>query len=193
MVESKRDQLLEAARDLARTHGLGALSVRSVAAAAGVGATTLRNYFPSQALLHQAVVSEFVTVTLADLDILDATRDPAERLFRCVAQFLPAAGAVEESLTGWFGHYRLAFGAEANTMVREVLTSGRVASRQALEGWLRVLAGEGRIRAEDVDAHVTRFLVTVDGLHLTMLAEPERVDLDAARDLLRSVVEDVLA
>ncbi|HEX7308213.1 TetR family transcriptional regulator [Lentzea sp.] len=193
MSVGKREQILRAAVDLAKAQGLAALSVRAVAAAAGVGATTLRNYFPSQTALHQAVAAELVTVTLEDGDIADASRPPAERLADRLDQFLPLPGQVETSLQGWLEYYRLSFGPEASTATAELLHSGRRASAEVLTRWLGVLAAEGRVAEDAVDDHVTRLLVVVDGIHLTMLTDPDRLDLDGAKRLLREHAKTLLS
>ncbi|GGP69483.1 TetR family transcriptional regulator C-terminal domain-containing protein [Saccharothrix coeruleofusca] len=185
MSAGKREQILRAAVELAKAEGLAALSVRAVAAAAGVGATTLRNYFPSQALLHQAVASEIVTFTLDDRHIADASRSPAERLAECLEQFLPLPDQVEAALHGWLEYYRLSYGPEASEGARELLLSGRQASATVLTRWLGVLAAEGHIPDDAVDDRVTELLVMIDGVHLTMLVDPERLDLDGAKRLLR--------
>ncbi|ANZ41481.1 hypothetical protein BBK82_41530 [Lentzea guizhouensis] len=193
MSVGKRDQILRTAVELAKAEGLTALSVRSVAAAAGVGATTLRNYFPSQALLHEAVAAEIVTFTLEDRHIADASRPPVERLAECLEQFLPLPGQVETSLHGWLEYYRLSFGPEASTATKELLLSGRRASVQVLTRWLEVLAAEGHLADDAVDDRVTGLLVVVDGIHLTMLTDPERLDLDKAKRLLREQATTLLS
>jgi AcrR family transcriptional regulator len=121
--QSRREEILAAAVGLACEQGVGALSVRSVAAAAGVGATTLRHYFPSQVDLYRAVASQLVTNVLGDLDIADDSRDPAARLYDCLAQFVPQSDEEVRALTGWAELTRLALGGDAGVV--ELLESGR--------------------------------------------------------------------
>lgn len=187
MTSDKREQILRAAVDLARRDGLGALSVRSAAAAAGVGATTLRHYFPSQAQLFHAVAGEFVQVTLDDQDIADASLPAAERLTACVEQFLPHE-PVEDALRGWLEYYRLSFGPDATEGVRDLLLAGRRSAADVVERWLGVLVTEGHRVRGSVEEQATELLVLVDGLHLTMLTEPDRLDVAGARRLLHQHV-----
>ena len=56
MVGDRRGQIVDAAVAIARVEGLPGLSVRRVATAADVGASTLRHYFPTQRELHEAVI-----------------------------------------------------------------------------------------------------------------------------------------
>lgn len=188
MSESTRRRILEAAVELAREKGLGALSVRSAAAAAGVGATTLRNYFPTQALLHSAVAAEFVSVSLSDRRIADPSLPAGQRLAECLEQFLPSEQDPLAALEGWMEYYRLSFGPEAVAGVREMLVAGRRSSADALERWLLLLDGEGHGLRAGVAELTTMLLAFIDGLHLTMLTDPDRLDVPAAQRLLRSFV-----
>ncbi|MBY8861627.1 TetR/AcrR family transcriptional regulator [Nocardia sp. CA2R105] len=191
MNTSRREEILAAALRLTSEHGVGVLSVRSVASAAGVGASTLRHYFPSQADLYQAVASRVVTSVLSDLDIADDTRDPADRLYDCLVQFLPRPAEQIPALTSWAELVRAALGGDAG--VAQILAVGREASRAALHGWLDVLAGQGHIAAQDVAAHVVRVLTLVDGLNLDMFLFPDRVDAAAARTAMRWFADHIVS
>lgn len=187
VTKSRQEEILAAALRLTYEQGVGALSVRSVAAAAGVGATTLRHYFPSQADLYQAVASRLVTNVLSDLDITDDSRDPAARLYDCLAQFVPQPDEQTQALTGWAELHRLALGGDAGVV--EILKSGRRASKEALLRWFGVLADQGHAAPADIDAHVTRALTLIDGLNLDLSLFPDQVDPAAARTALRWFAE----
>ncbi|MFE4367125.1 TetR/AcrR family transcriptional regulator [Streptomyces sp. NPDC056835] len=190
---SRRDEIIEAALRLAKTEGIGALSVRAVANAAGIGPTTLRHYFPSQAELRQAVAVAVVSGSLDDLAIADDTREPVQRLYDCLLQFLPPSEDQEAVLGGWFELYRLALGPESLPAVRGLLESGHRTSAQVLQRWLGTLADQGHVVPDDVDTHATRALALIDGLHLNLLLSPERFDLEVAREALRWFAERVIA
>ncbi|QUQ65180.1 TetR/AcrR family transcriptional regulator [Kutzneria sp. CA-103260] len=190
MNNSRREEILAAARELAQEHGVGTLSVRSVAAAAGVGASTLRHYFPSQADLYQAVASELVANVLGDRDITDDSRDPAVRLYDCLVQFVPRSQEQARALTGWAELNRLALGGDAGVV--EILKSGRLASEEALRRWFGVLADQGLVTPDAIDGHVTHVLTLVDGFNLDLFLFPDRVDLAAARATLRWFAERVV-
>ncbi|WP_152364006.1 TetR/AcrR family transcriptional regulator [Microlunatus speluncae] len=188
MSESTRQRILQAAIELAREKGLGALSVRSAAAAAGVGPTTLRNYFPTQALLHSAVTAEFVSVSMSDRNIADSSLPAAQRLAECLEQFLPSKRDPMAALEGWMEYYRLSFGPDAAHGVRDVLVNGRRSSANAIERWLLLLREEGHSLPAVVTEQATMLLALIDGLHLAMLTEPERLDVPAAQQLLRTFI-----
>ncbi|QTV79795.1 TetR/AcrR family transcriptional regulator [Microbacterium sp. NIBRBAC000506063] len=87
----RRKQILAAARELAATGGLAAVSVRSVATRAGIGASTLRHYFPTQQELHDAVLGATFDANLRDLRIAETAVSAEDRLVECLWQFLPRA------------------------------------------------------------------------------------------------------
>ena len=182
---ARRDEILESALQLVQRDGIGALSVRGVAAAAGIGATTLRHHFPSQADLYQAVAVRLVGNTLDDLNIADDTVDPVERLSNCLLQFLPQPANQALALSGWFELYRLALGPDPVPAVHGILTSGHGSSAESLAGWFSTLSEQGHLAPGDISSHVTRALALIDGLHLNLLLDADRVDLDAARDAIR--------
>ncbi len=189
---SRRDEIVAAALGVVRERGLGALSVRSVAAAAGVGPTTLRHYFPTQAELHKEIAASLTAGVLDDLGIADAARDPTDRLAECLAQFLPPRAISAEALAGWSELYRLALGGAPNLGVVEIIGSARRASERALRRWLDVLADEGHVVRADIDAHVTRILALIDGIHLDLIVDPASIDLDEAEAAVRWLAEHVL-
>lgn len=178
---------------MARKSGYGALSVRGVAREAGVGATTLRHYFPTQAALHHALSTELVTSVLKDLAIEDDTEDPAVRLYDCLEQFLPEPSREISSRGHWFDLYRTALAPDAAPALKNVLRSAHGASTAAVRRWLMVLAGQGHVAEEDIDDHAAYVLAMINGLHLCAVIEPERFDLPRERRLLRWYVHQLLA
>ncbi|MDT8914968.1 TetR family transcriptional regulator [Amycolatopsis sp. PS_44_ISF1] len=179
---SGREELIQAALRRARDEGFGALSVRGVAREAGVGATTLRHYFPSQAALHHAVATALVTTVLDDLAIEDDTADPATRLYDCLDQFLPDRAAATES---WFDLYCTALAPDAAPSLRNVLHGAHAASATAVRRWLSILAAQGHLAGQDIDDQVAYVLAMINGMQLGMVVEPDRHDLSRDRRLLR--------
>jgi AcrR family transcriptional regulator len=79
--EATRAEILEAAWDLARDHGLAALSLRELAQMVGMRAPSLYNYFPSKDAIYDAMFAQGHEALL-DLDLgamaADPDVDPAE-------------------------------------------------------------------------------------------------------------------
>ncbi len=179
---------------LVRTSGFSALSVRGVAKEAGVGASTLRHHFPTQAHLHRVIATELVLGLVKDLTIDDDKLDPADRLFDCLLQFLPPPAQNEQAaaLNSWFELYRLSFGPDAAPAFRGVLTSAHEASTTVLHRWLKTLARQGHVQEDDIDDHAAYALAMINGLHLCMLVEPRRFDLSLEHRVLRHYVNSVV-
>jgi AcrR family transcriptional regulator len=190
-VVSTREKIVEACLKLVRTYGYKSLSVRSVATEAGVGASTLRHYFPTQADLHREVAHEVVLGRLPDLAIADDSVRPADRLYDCLVEFLPSEDPAERSamLLNWFELYQLTMPPDPAPAFRGVLESAHQASDAVLRRWLTILAGQGHLDEADVDVQAAHFLALINGFHLSMLVEPERFDLDLERRILRADVE----
>ncbi|WP_329058156.1 TetR family transcriptional regulator C-terminal domain-containing protein [Amycolatopsis sp. NBC_01480] len=178
-----REKIIEAALRLAAAEGLNSLSVRAVAAAAGVGATTLRHYFPTQAELHLVVATELARRPVDDLAIADDRRDPSDRLFECLAQLLPPGGR-RATVESWFELHRMSAPAIAESAQRSLA--------ERVRRWLTVLAGRGHLRPEDVDGYASSALALVNGLYLRALFQPGQADLDAAKNTIRWFAERVV-
>lgn len=83
-----RERVLEAARALFQAGGAAALSVRAIAARAGMPTMTLYGYFPSKTSIIRALWSEAFAPLFARLDAVEAAEaDPKARLHK-VAQAL---------------------------------------------------------------------------------------------------------
>lgn len=209
-----REDILAAAVAIARESGLPALSVRAVAARAGVGPTTLRHHFPSQAQLHAAVAGQIVPQLLPDLDIADSTRPAADRLFACLLQFLPPAAvhadpsadsSVAEQgamLRSWFAMYRAAMvstgaggGDAGGGGDLAVITSARGQSRAAIARWCLRLAEEGHLIGGQAQTVAARALAVVDGINLALLLDVDSTgaaDAEHGRETLRWFVDTVV-
>ncbi|MFJ9033750.1 TetR family transcriptional regulator [Streptomyces sp. NPDC102274] len=181
----KRQHILDVATRLAGTDGLRGLSVRSVAAAAGIGATTLRAYFPSQALLYRALAERLVSHVLSDDWIQDVSQAPADRLYASLRQFLPGAANRHSTLTVWFELLILALGPDANEEVLEMVLSGRDESVVIATRWFTLLAADGCALSDTPEVLAVRFVALVDGLHLSLLFDKGEGALDRAEDTLR--------
>ncbi|CDR10654.1 TetR family transcriptional regulator [Streptomyces iranensis] len=188
----KRQHILDVATRLAGTDGLRGLSVRSVAAAAGIGATTLRAYFPSQALLYRAVAGRVVSHALSDDWIQDVSLAPADRLYASLRQFLPGAAERHSALMMWFELVTLALGPHANEEVLEMVLSGHDESVVIVTRWFTLLAADGCALQDAPEVLAVRFVALVDGLHLSLLFDKGEGALDRAENTLRWFAEQSL-
>lgn len=181
----RRRQIVDAAHEVARTEGVGALSVRGVAERAGIGASTLRHYFPTQRTLYDAVMGELFDSQVEELRIADPRVDPYVRLTECVAQFLPATqDRVKAPLQAWLSIYSAALGPEGTEAQRMMVSALEASAYRRVEGWLAVLDREGALREGDRARQVITLLALVDGLCLALLVPDGPVGLVEARGAL---------
>lgn len=191
-MDVRREQILAAASELAAERGMGAVSVRAVAARAGVGASTLRHYFPTQSELFQALVGRSFNNGLSDLNIADAKRPAAERLCTCMAQFLPADDGQVRELEGWLSLYASAFGPGRSAAGAQLLASLQKHANRRVRGWLAVLEAEGAALREDQDRNTMTLLAIVDGLCMDLLVGRSGSTVSEARGVLLNIVTRVI-
>lgn len=192
----RREQILDAAQELLAEGGFAAVSVRAVAARAGIGASTMRYWFPSQESLSAAIARRALSVELGDGRIAEADLPAADRLTGCMSQFLPPADTDGRTALGparaWFTLAQSALGADA-TPVGRAMYSGMVeASYAAVRRWLGLLVDEGALTA-DVPTAALALLTRVDGLMLGLLSPGSPLDPPTALAILRTDVERLLA
>lgn len=189
----RRDQILEAANSLMHSGGLKAVTVRAVAAEAGIGASTLRHYFRSQTDLHEALVRTDVRSRIRDLRIHDANLPAEERLVECLVQFLPKDReevlAAADSWQVLLERIRdIDPDATGTSIVRWLADEGTGTIRE----WLTVLEGEG-VKLPGSADEVAQMLGThCDGLLASLMLDP-RFTTDAARAQLAALVGIVLS
>ncbi|GAB3560803.1 TetR/AcrR family transcriptional regulator [Spelaeicoccus albus] len=160
---ARRDEIVQAAIELAEKEGIGALSVRRVAAATGIGATTLRHYFPTQDALAVAVVREMSAGGPADGDIFDRSRPALDRLAECLDQYLLIDETRKASLELWL-QLRDAGSDDSNGSFAGLMQSAYSVLNDTVTHWLLVLANEGRIDRVDVEPATFTIVSFLDGL-----------------------------
>lgn len=145
-----RREILEAAWDLVRTDGLGALAMRDLGARVGMRAQSLYSYFPSKHAIFDAMFAEANRELLRRSDGLENTDDAEEALHRGARLWL--GFAVEDPV-----RYQLLFqrtipgfepSPESYQLAAEVLERARAAlaacgitESRALDAWTAVMAG----------------------------------------------------
>jgi AcrR family transcriptional regulator len=145
-----RQEILDAAWDLARTNGLGALAMRELGARVGMRAQSLYAYFPSKFAIYDAMFAESNRELLRRMTALAAIRDPIEALRERARVFL--AFCAED-----LSRYQLLFqrtipgfepSPEAYAPALDVLDSAReglhacgISDAAALDMWTAITSG----------------------------------------------------
>lgn len=171
MGRSTRDKIVIAAAEMLGEDPAAKLSVRAVAARAGVSTGSLRHFFPTQRALIDTVVAALYAIDLPDDPMQDPARSPAERLVACL-QLLLAQVGTGESARGYWGALHAAYVASppSDDAVHAFLAQERVAVHY-VEKWLVHLRDEGALAPGELEHHARFLLTVVNGL-LTERALP---------------------
>lgn len=185
MTAGRREQIVQAAQALAAEGGLEAVSVRSVARRAGIGATTLRHYFPTQGDLYDALLGPALDRMLSDLRIGDRRVAPRRRLLECLMQFFPPDFLRPETTALWFTSYAAAVGPAATGSGTRTLARLAALTRARIDGWMRQLEEEGAL-LDDREGALRFVLSVLDGICVQLITPgtvftPEDVEPTVAR------------
>lgn len=176
--EGTRDRILIAAATMLGEDPTARLSVRGVAARAGVSAGSLRHFFPTQRELIDTVVAGIDAVEIADDPIHDTALPPAERLLACLLLMLEQVGVGERARAHWRRSYEAYVASSPTDDEAHAYLALERLGRRRIERWLTVLIDEGAMPAGDVEGRA-RFLVTV----LTGLSAERAFPVDDAARL----------
>lgn len=177
-----REKILRAAAEMIAEDIAATLSVRAVAARAGVSTGSLRFHFPTQRALQDAVLARIYEYVSPDDPIRDRSLPARDRLVNCLRQVLAPAGVGEEARRAWGMAYETFIAPDPTEEVRTAYLAHERAAAGRVEYWLGVLTDEGVLSHEDRTRQV-RFLLTVlNGLSI------ERA-LPAGESILRTETE----
>lgn len=183
----RRQTILDAAERLVQRDGLTAASVRAVAAEAGIGASTLRHYFPQQRDLYHAIVARMQGAAISEMRIRDSALDPVTRLAECLMQLLPPDDDSLPLLTPYIDTLSAAFGTASDPKIRQAYLEIAGQGTAQLMQWLEQLGAEGKLRA--TPAELLPLLHTmIDGLAVQLLTNQDHVKVADARSQLETLL-----
>lgn len=192
-MSDRRAEIITAARELMTDSGPNGVSVRAVAAHAGIGASTLRHYFPTQQALYEAALGDALDQQVLDLRIADPTVDARGRLTECLWQFLSAPTDTELSRQQWLATITAMVDPIADPEHRRLWEHLVHHSRTRLIAWLEVLDQEGRLVHDDINRAARFLLAVIDGAALGLIVTgQERLPTEHARQILDDAVATVV-
>jgi AcrR family transcriptional regulator len=187
--DARRATLVEALWRVVRDHGIGEVSIRSVAAEAGMSPTALRYYFPSRDdLLEAAMLGTLERGTTRVRPLLEAARDRAgvERVF---LEMLPT-----DKLRRDDQEIYLAFAILARTSprLRGLSDAAGVRIRRVSQVAVEVLRRSGELRPEvEQDAAARCLDSVVQGLTYQAATWPDVFDADHLQRTLRELLDRI--
>lgn len=187
-----REKILKAAAEMIAEDVTAKLSVRAVAARAGVSTGSLRFHFPTQRALQDSLLSRIYGHLLPDDPIQDQALPARERLLNCLRQVLAPLGVNGDARTAWGTMYRAFIEPEPTERVRTAYLGLAREAERRVEHWLNVLAEEGALPSGDHTREV-RFLLTVlNGLAVERALPAGESVLVAETETLSAAVDHVL-
>ena len=189
---SSRDKVLLAAMQMFGEDPATRLSVRAVAARAGVSTGSLRHHFPTQRALQDEVLTRIYDIVAPDDRIQDRSVPARDRLVDCLRLVLAGAGtgaSAREALRTVVAEFVTP---EPTEETRAAYFAIEREARRRVEYWLTVLADEGALPAGD-NTRRARFLITVaNGLGLERALPAEESILQTETETLYAAVDCVL-
>ena len=170
----RRQAIIEATLAVARRQGLGATTVRDVAAEMGTSSGLIHHYFTS---MDEVLASAFQQAAGADLDRarrrIDAEPDPVDQLDALIESYAPthADWTMQLWLDAWSEAARRpalqavsrSLNREWQALVRAIMEAG---------------AKRGQFSVDDADAAAWRLLSLLDGLALQVVAHDTLITRD---------------
>jgi AcrR family transcriptional regulator len=187
-----RDRILIAAATMLGEDPTAKLSVRAVAARAGVSTGSLRHFFPTQRELIDAVVAGIYRVVTADESIRDTTRPAVDRLTECLWQILALVGSGEQAREMWRTTFRAYILSAPSVGDAETYLALERGGRRRIEQWLHLLRAEGAVRPGEIETHA-RFLSSVlNGISIERALPSDGARTVFERETLRLAVATVI-
>ncbi|ROR80070.1 transcriptional regulator, TetR family [Plantibacter flavus] len=187
-----RSKILIAAATMLGEDPTARLSVRAVAAKAGVSTGSLRHFFPTQQELLDTVIEGLQTLDIPDDPMADPTKTPAERLQACLQLLLSAVGTGAVARQNWTAlHDAYVASPTPEESAQTFLAMERLAVSR-VDRWLARLHEEGALTDGDREQQSRFLLSVVNGLSLERAFPGARARLGFESSSLRLAVTAVL-
>jgi AcrR family transcriptional regulator len=163
---STRRKILDAATSIMEEDNGQHLTVRAVAARAGVGMGTLRHHFPTQRVLLDAVLASMYESAMPDDRIHDTALPARQRLIDNLGRLVAAIGVGDEARARWGDIFQNYISPDAPDDVRSTYAAFDEQAARRVETWLSVLVEQGELEEGDNTARAHFLLCVVNGLVL---------------------------
>lgn len=189
---SSRDKILRAAMEMFGEDPGAKLSVRAVAARAGLSTGSLRYHFPTQRVLQDEVLTRIYDLVVSDDRIHDSSVPARDRLVDCLRQVLTRVGVGERAREGMRKVVDEFVVPEPTEEIRAAYLAVEREARRRVEYWLTALTNDGALPEGD-NTRRARFLITVvNGLGLERALPAEDSILQSETETLYTAVDCVL-
>lgn len=183
------ERLTDAVVELLLAEGFEGVTVRRVAAAAGVSIGAVQHHFPTKAAMLQAAMDRSSTQAEARVAAALAEAPTPERLLRTLATELLAAGPERRmSSVVWLQR-------AARAVVDPAMAAGHARDWRGVEDQLTLAVSACRPdkAAEWCADTAASLLALLDGLAVALLTEPDRMPAERAERLVAARLDEILA
>lgn len=186
---STRQKILDAAQSMIQEGDNQRLTVRTVAARAGVGMGTLRYYFPTQRVLLDAVLASMYETAMPDDRIHDTTLPARQRLIDNLGRLVATIGAGDDARTRWSELYQNYISPDAPDAIRSSYTAFDEQATRRVETWLAILVEQRALKEGDNTARAHFLLTVVNGLVIRRALPLSESNLTREIDSLRMATQ----
>jgi AcrR family transcriptional regulator len=188
-VEARRRELSDALWRIVLRDGMHAVTVRSVAAEAGVSAGMVQHYFRTQDELIEFAMRDALEHMLERVGRIDLTRPDPEAALAAMEQVVPLDSQRRAEAEVWLAMLSRRHSGPALERQNELVDSTLASTIRA---YLQMMVDAGAMSAErDVDVETARLHALIDGLSLHALSEPPMIGPDQIRAALRAHLADL--
>ncbi|WP_300268492.1 TetR/AcrR family transcriptional regulator [Microbacterium sp.] len=187
---STRDRIISTVTAMMQ-EGAPRLSVRAVAARAGIGASTLRHHFPTQRDLVNAALTATYDAAMPDERIRDTTMPPRDRLRECLRRLLDPFATPAEARDTWTNLLRTFAEAEADPKTGAAYDVLVGHAERRVAAWLAILEDEGVLPPGDTTRRTDFLLTVIDGLSIARALPPSDKRLEEETKTLAFAVDAV--
>jgi len=187
-----RSKILIAAATMLGEDPTARLTVRAVAARAGVSTGSLRHFFPTQQQLLDTVVEGLQTVEITDDPMADPSRSPADRLEACMQLLLTSVGTGAAARENWIAMHDAYIASRAPDESGNTFLAMERLGVSRVERWLDTLRQEGVGLPDDLEEPARFLLTVVNGLALERALPGARSRVPFEGRSLRLAVDAVL-
>ncbi|MBE3010282.1 TetR/AcrR family transcriptional regulator [Microbispora sp. NEAU-D428] len=185
----RREEIAEALWRVVRRDGVGAATVRSIAAEAGWSPSALRHYFSTQSELLAFAMEHVVTRVRARIETTVYHGPVRVAVRRLLEELLPMDAERRAEAEVWL---QLAARAQGDPAAADWLRRADDGVGEATTLVVRVLAEEGELAAHrDAEFEAARLHALIDGLAVHVLARPEPMPPDRVSAVLAAHLEDL--
>ncbi|MDQ1128340.1 TetR/AcrR family transcriptional regulator [Microbacterium sp. SORGH_AS_0888] len=183
----RRQHLAEATWRVILDRGIGAVSVRSVAAEAGVAVGSLRNLFPTQAELLEFSAEHMIRQASARVTAIAPDPDPLTYAVAAIRELIPVSAQTRREF-----EVNIALIAETPAHPRLAAIRDEAHDR-LLEFFVRLVAmlSGGEPQRPETARAARRLLALADGLGLHLLHRPSEESAEWAVDILREELASI--